>query len=132
MVPVQLQGGVAEVVVAVVAGAVAVAAVAAAGAVVVFVLLVLLVAVVVEVAAARVGVCPKVIFLFDFGTGAWGLLLADALVYGCASVSNGIAEGWASKAAMPGTSFSQEVWIYVAFHSVFHVPWFYSFTSHII
>ena len=36
------------------------------------------------------------IFLFDLGLGAWGLLLADALVYGCSSVSNGIAEGWAT------------------------------------
>ncbi|CAJ1350434.1 unnamed protein product [Effrenium voratum] len=49
-----------------------------------------------------------VIFLFDFGTGAAGLLFADGLVYGCASVSNGIAEGWGSKAAIPDTDFSQE------------------------
>eukprot|EP00437_Effrenium_voratum_P022012 CAMPEP_0181401130 /NCGR_PEP_ID=MMETSP1110-20121109/2488_1 /TAXON_ID=174948 /ORGANISM="Symbiodinium sp., Strain CCMP421" /LENGTH=235 /DNA_ID=CAMNT_0023523283 /DNA_START=680 /DNA_END=1387 /DNA_ORIENTATION=- len=49
-----------------------------------------------------------VVFLFDFGTGAAGLLLADGLVYGCGSVSNGIAEGWGSKAAVPGTDFSQE------------------------
>ena len=32
--------------------------------------------------------------------------MADGLVYGMASVSNGIAEGWGSKAAMPGTSFA--------------------------
>lgn len=57
-------------------------------------------------AIALVGVC----FLFDFGTGAFGLLLADGLVYGCASVSNGIAEGWASRAAKEGTDFSNEVY----------------------
>ncbi|CAK9090848.1 unnamed protein product [Durusdinium trenchii] len=51
-----------------------------------------------------------VIFLFDFGTGAFGLLLADGLVYGCASVSNGIAEGWASRAAKEGSDFSIEVY----------------------
>lgn len=51
-----------------------------------------------------------VIFLFDFGTGAAGLLLADGMVYGMASVANGIAEGWASKAAMPGTNFSLEIY----------------------
>ena len=50
----------------------------------------------------------QVIFLFDFGTGAFGLLLADGLVYGCASVSNGIAEGWASRAAKEGSDFSIE------------------------
>ena len=50
----------------------------------------------------------QVCFLFDFGTGAFGLLLADGLVYGCASVSNGIAEGWASRAAKEGTDFSNE------------------------
>ena len=33
---------------------------------------------------------------------------ADGLVYGCGSVSNGIAEGWGSKAAVPGTDFSQD------------------------
>eukprot|EP00913_Durusdinium_trenchii_P000183 g166.t1 len=53
---------------------------------------------------------PGVIFLFDFGTGAFGLLLADGLVYGCASVSNGIAEGWGSRAAKEGTDFSNEVY----------------------
>lgn len=51
-----------------------------------------------------------VIFLFDFGTGAAGLLLADGMVYGMASVANGIAEGWASNAAMPGTNFSLEIY----------------------
>lgn len=51
-----------------------------------------------------------VIFLFDFGIGPAGLLLADSLVYGCASVSNGIAQGWGSKAAVPNTTFSIEVY----------------------
>ncbi|CAJ1389476.1 unnamed protein product [Effrenium voratum] len=50
------------------------------------------------------------IFLFDFGTGAAGLMIADALVYGCSSVSNGIAEGWGSKAAIPDTDCSQEAY----------------------
>ncbi|CAJ1396206.1 unnamed protein product, partial [Effrenium voratum] len=50
-----------------------------------------------------------VFMLFDFGVlGASSLLIADGLVYGCASVANGIAEGWASSAAMPGTDFSNE------------------------
>lgn len=49
------------------------------------------------------------IFLFDFRQlGAFGLLLADALVYGCATVSNGLAEGWASRAAEEKTDFSTE------------------------
>ncbi|CAK9090846.1 unnamed protein product [Durusdinium trenchii] len=52
-----------------------------------------------------------VIFLFDFRQlGAFGLLLADALVYGCATVSNGLAEGWASRAAEEKTDFSTEVY----------------------
>jgi len=51
-----------------------------------------------------------VLFLFDFGTGPAGLLLADGLVYGMASVANGIAEAWASKATMPGTGFSIEIY----------------------
>mmetsp|Transcript_15962 Transcript_15962/g.27147 ORF Transcript_15962/g.27147 Transcript_15962/m.27147 type:complete len:551 (+) Transcript_15962:65-1717(+) len=51
-----------------------------------------------------------VLFLFDFGTGAAGLLIADALVYGMASVANGIAEGWGTQAAMPNTSFSVEAY----------------------
>eukprot|EP00438_Fugacium_kawagutii_P029900 Skav200717 [mRNA] locus=scaffold2650:156095:157639:- [translate_table: standard] len=51
-----------------------------------------------------------VLFLFDFGTGAAGLLIADGMVYGMANVSNGIAQGWASKAAMPNTGFSIEIY----------------------
>ncbi|CAK9090792.1 unnamed protein product [Durusdinium trenchii] len=60
--------------------------------------------------ACNVVALAGVIFLFDFGTGAFGLLLADGLVYGCASVSNGIAEGWGSRAAKEGTDFSNEVY----------------------
>lgn len=52
------------------------------------------------------GVC----LLFDFGTGPAGLLLADALVYGMAVVSAGLADAWASKAAMANTSFSNEAY----------------------
>eukprot|EP00438_Fugacium_kawagutii_P030866 Skav215440 [mRNA] locus=scaffold745:404855:405442:- [translate_table: standard] len=51
-----------------------------------------------------------VLFLFDFGTGAAGLLVADGMVCGMANVANGIAEGWASKAAMPNTGFSIEIY----------------------
>ena len=53
------------------------------------------------------------IFLFDFGFGAWGLILAEALVYGCTCVSNGIGKGWATRAAVKGTNFSHEIyWTY--------------------
>eukprot|EP00439_Symbiodinium_sp_Y106_P084993 s234_g27.t1 len=44
----------------------------------------------------------------DFGAGS--LLLADAIVYGGASVANGIGEGWGCRAATPGTSYSIEVY----------------------
>ncbi|CAE7948923.1 AVT1 [Symbiodinium sp. KB8] len=49
------------------------------------------------------------IFLFDvkfFGAGA--LLAADAFVYGGTSVATGIAEGWACRAATPGTAYNIE------------------------
>ncbi|CAJ1353402.1 unnamed protein product, partial [Effrenium voratum] len=47
-------------------------------------------------------------FLFDTGhSRAWTLLVADAGIYTGATVANGIAEGWASRAAKEGTSFSQ-------------------------
>ena len=49
------------------------------------------------------------IFLFDlklFGAGA--LLAADAFVYGGTSVATGIAEGWACRAAAPGTAYNIE------------------------
>eukprot|EP00913_Durusdinium_trenchii_P000180 g163.t1 len=52
----------------------------------------------------------QVIFFFDFGTGAFGLLFATTVVYSCASLSNGIAEGWASRAAQEGTDFSNEAY----------------------
>ena len=37
-------------------------------------------------------------------------MLADGLIVSCAAVSNGIAEGWGSKAAVAGTSFSNEAY----------------------
>lgn len=40
--------------------------------------------------------------------GASSLLAADALVYGGASVANGIAEGWACRAATAGTPYNIE------------------------
>ena len=50
-----------------------------------------------------------VFLLFDWKFfGAFGpasLLLADSLVYAFSSVSNGISQGWASRAAMKGTDF---------------------------
>ena len=45
--------------------------------------------------------------LFSF-SGAAGLLLADAVIYGMATVGAGLADGWASKAAIPNTHFSNE------------------------
>ncbi|CAE7258971.1 gloB [Symbiodinium natans] len=51
------------------------------------------------------------VLLFDFHVfGAGSLLVADALVYGGASVANGIAEGWACRAATMGTSYSIETY----------------------
>lgn len=45
--------------------------------------------------------------LFDTGLGgAWTLLVADAFIYGGATLANGIAEGMASRAAKDGTDFS--------------------------
>ena len=51
-----------------------------------------------------------IVLLFDFRLpgalgGGWTLLLADSLVYAFSGVSNGIAQGWASRAAMKGTSY---------------------------
>ena len=50
-----------------------------------------------------------VLLLFDwpfFGAfGAGSLLVADSLVYAFSNVSNGIAQGWAARAAMKGTNF---------------------------
>ena len=52
-----------------------------------------------------------VFLLFDWTSlGPGGLLLADAVVYGFASVSNGVAEGWAARAATKGTSYSIETY----------------------
>ncbi|CAE7673069.1 unnamed protein product [Symbiodinium necroappetens] len=45
------------------------------------------------------------ILFFDLHLGAASLLLADVIVYGGASVANGIGEGWACRAATKGTSF---------------------------
>lgn len=52
-----------------------------------------------------------VLLLFDFSdliglNGAWTLLIADAGIYGGATLANGIADGWASRAAKDGTDFS--------------------------
>ena len=51
-----------------------------------------------------------VFLLFDFRLpgalgGGWTLLLADSLVYAFSGVSMGLAQGWAGRAAMKGTSF---------------------------
>jgi len=48
------------------------------------------------------------VLLFDWNSslGLTTLLIADPLIYGAALTSCGIAEGWAARAAMPGTSFS--------------------------
>ena len=47
--------------------------------------------------------------LFDWPMlGPGILLLADAIVYGGSSVSNGVAQGWATRAATKGTDFSIE------------------------
>jgi len=55
-----------------------------------------------------------VLLIFDWGArgtfGAITLLVADGIVYGSASVANGIAEGWASRATTPGTGYSNEVY----------------------
>ncbi|CAJ1341203.1 unnamed protein product [Effrenium voratum] len=48
------------------------------------------------------------VILIDSSSASVARIPADGLVYGCGSVSNGIAEGWGSKAAVPGTDFSQE------------------------
>lgn len=48
-----------------------------------------------------------VFLLFDTGlNGASTLLIADAMIYGGACLANGIAEGWASRAAKDGTDFT--------------------------
>ena len=50
-----------------------------------------------------------VLLLFDWpflgAFGAGSLLVADSLVYSFSNVSNGIAQGWATRAAMKGTNF---------------------------
>lgn len=55
-----------------------------------------------------------VFLIFDWGArgtfGAITLLVADGIVYGSASVANGIAEGWASRATAPGTGYSNEIY----------------------
>ena len=60
--------------------------------------------------SAASGLCG-VALLFDFpGLGPWSLLVADAVVYGGASVANGIGMGWACRAATPGTSYNIEAY----------------------
>ena len=59
--------------------------------------------------ASTVAALLGVILLFDwkfFGAGA--LLFADAIIYGSSSVSNGIAQGLATRAAMKGTAWGIE------------------------
>ena len=58
---------------------------------------------------AFMGACGAILF-FDFHAGAPSLLLADVIVYGGASIANGIGEGWACRAATKGTSYSIEVY----------------------
>mmetsp|Transcript_17469 Transcript_17469/g.32859 ORF Transcript_17469/g.32859 Transcript_17469/m.32859 type:complete len:568 (-) Transcript_17469:10-1713(-) len=69
--------------------------------------------------AALLGLC-SVVLLFDFKFfGAGSLLMADSLLYGGASVANGIAEGWGARAAEKGTSHSIEIyrqWMFLAIH----------------
>eukprot|EP00930_Biecheleria_cincta_P018454 TRINITY_DN14373_c0_g1_i1.p1 TRINITY_DN14373_c0_g1~~TRINITY_DN14373_c0_g1_i1.p1 ORF type:complete len:327 (-),score=35.89 TRINITY_DN14373_c0_g1_i1:222-1064(-) len=48
------------------------------------------------------------LFEWRSSIGLTTLLIADPLIYGAALTSGGIAEGWATRAAMPGTSFSFE------------------------
>eukprot|EP00930_Biecheleria_cincta_P000504 TRINITY_DN10110_c0_g1_i1.p1 TRINITY_DN10110_c0_g1~~TRINITY_DN10110_c0_g1_i1.p1 ORF type:complete len:686 (+),score=97.19 TRINITY_DN10110_c0_g1_i1:48-2105(+) len=52
------------------------------------------------------------VLLFDLysSLGLVTLLIADPLIYGSALTACGIAEGWASRAAMPGTSYSFEAY----------------------
>jgi len=48
------------------------------------------------------------LFLFEIvHVPGWTLLVADCIIYTGATVANGFAEGWASRAAKEGTSFSQ-------------------------
>ena len=58
---------------------------------------------------ASLGACGAILF-FDFHLPAPSLLLADVIVYGGASIANGIGEGWACRAATQGTSYSIEVY----------------------
>lgn len=47
--------------------------------------------------------------LFQFSRfGPISLLTADTIIYCSASVANGVAEGWATRAVKPGTSFNNE------------------------
>ena len=61
---------------------------------------------------------------FDLGgnLGAKALMLADTIVYGGASVANGIAEGWASRAACKGTDYSIETY---RAHQLLGLTWVY-------
>ena len=67
---------------------------------------------------AFMGLCGSIL-LFDFNFfGAGSLIIADMIVYGGASVANGIAEAWACRAATRGTSYNIEVF---RFHNIFGV-----------
>ncbi|CAE7496730.1 unnamed protein product [Symbiodinium necroappetens] len=64
------------------------------------------------------GLCGSIL-LFDFNFfGAGSLIIADIIVYGGASVANGIAEAWACRAATKGTSYNVEVF---RFHNIFGI-----------
>ena len=58
---------------------------------------------------ASLGACGAILF-FDFHLAAPSLLVADVIVYGGASIANGIGDGWACRAATKGTSYSIEVY----------------------
>lgn len=68
-----------------------------------------------------VAACSAIVgcsFLFDEGHAkAWTLLLAEAIVYTGGTVTMGISQGWATRAAREGSSFSQadyQLWSMVA------------------
>ena len=57
------------------------------------------------------GACScLLLFHFQF-LGPFGLLFADVVLYGGASVANGIAEGWACRAATARTSYSIKAYL---------------------
>ena len=57
------------------------------------------------------GACSSILlFRFEF-LGPFSLLFADVVLYGGASVANGIAEGWACRAATARTSYSIKAYL---------------------